>query len=395
MFNSFDMCLAPYPRRYTDYLGIDRVVDCPCGHCIECVKSIQDAWKCRLIEEDKVWRNCFFFTLTYRNSSLPLACDHSTGELISTACKSDVQKWLKRFRTNYYRLKAKEQGVTIKELKSSVRYSDFKPKFTYFICAEYGPNGTHRPHYHGLLFTDLPVRDVLPLFSDWRKRFGYVKFNRVKSSNKSVNKASAPANYVSKYCCKGEFASRVSDINAGLIEKAWRIMSKNIGAAYLTDEKVRYHRPSRRREVPGYPSIADACVDRLRYHDGQYLYKLPRYYKERIFYDVITENRLFVGKVKEPFGDGYLYSLVSRPVKRRAVRNTLPLEMQNVIRARAEKRYLDRFREYQSKDLSLTDSEIHLLLAKDDVQMVRARKVRLLSQANKFYNTNSLKNKYL
>ena len=67
----------------------------------------------------------------------------------SSACKADVQSWLKRLQA-VTRKRAKARGLHAKDIDRGA-YKHLKPKFSYFICAEYGPNGTHRPHY-GLLF---------------------------------------------------------------------------------------------------------------------------------------------------------------------------------------------------------------------------------------------------
>lgn len=87
----------------------------PCGKCAGCVKDAATAWSVRCYHEASLSdRNCFV-TLTYAEDRCP-------GSLV----KSDVQKWLKRVRS---------EGV----------------KLRYFACGEYGGQ-TRRPHYHVLVF---------------------------------------------------------------------------------------------------------------------------------------------------------------------------------------------------------------------------------------------------
>lgn len=382
------MCVNPYRTSYTDFTGRVRQVDAPCGKCVECIIDIQNSWKLRLIEEDKNWKLCYFFTLTYRDSALPHYVDRDTGELLSTALKSDIQSWLKRFRTNYYRVRAREMGVKIGDLRDLVEYDKYKPRFKYFICAEYGPNGTHRPHYHGLLFTDIPARYMCQLWKDWRFRCGFVNVKRIRGNNKSLNRSSAAANYCSKYCCKGEFDSRRADIESGKIEKAFRLMSKNIGSSYVTPDRIAYHKPTLiEARSHGYQTKAELAYSRLFYYDGDYKYKLPRYYRQKIFYTVISKEKLFYDFQKKTWS--------FRPVKRYAVRTLLPLQMLDYQQLRIDERYRERFKQLQSAYPAYSDTEIDLLIFGERSRMEAARSSRSRGKLNKFYFENKLKNKYL
>lgn len=378
------MCLCPVSVVVRDFYGNRRSMDVPCGKCVECVIRYQNMWKCRLIEEDRKWPFCYFFTLTYSDDCLPTVVDSDTGEVLSSACKKDVQSWLKRFRQRVVRRKAKERGIFCKDITHG-QYKFLKPKFSYFICAEYGPNGTHRPHYHGLLFTDLPYRYVSMLIGDWRVRFGFVNLKRVKAKNNSSSKVSAPANYVSKYCCKGEFSSRVEDIEVGLIEPAWRIMSKRIGDNYV-ERNRNYHKPPRRFYKSTEDYIA-ACVDRCFYFDGEYKYSLPRYWKERIFYNLVSYSQIYYDKKSK--------CCKVRQAKRYAARNEISARMQALVRDRIDQDYLERFALVKSLYPSWSDTEIdlHLLALEEDSR--KARKSFKLGKLNKFYLENKLKFKML
>lgn len=265
------MCVRPIVIKNPDvskFLGATLSV--PCGSCAECLKARQDQWKLRLMFECQQWKYVYFFTLTYNDDSLPI-----TDDGLSTACKNDVQGWIKRFRTNY-------------ERSTGVRLSS---KLKYFICAEYGPNGTHRPHYHGLFMTDLDEFQIAPLFNEWRERFGFVKADAIACDQ---GERQAVSNYVSKYCCKGEFASRVHDIEAGLIEKAWTIVSKGVGSSYCDNpQNKRYHVPFGRSSADCFrQENLDICIDRMKISfstpKGVFTYRMPRYYKERFYHSKMT-----------------------------------------------------------------------------------------------------------
>lgn len=304
------MCTSPVPRYVKSRtFGTYRWIDTPCGKCHECLKQRQNSWKLRLCEEAKNWSSVYFFTLTYREDTLPHNVDPDTGALLSSARKKHVQDWLKRMRERVSRMYGQRM-----EMK-------------YFVCAEYGPKptGTKRPHYHGVILTNHLYNDLYPSFYEWREEFGRMEFKRVTAKKKGDTVAAANsrvANYVSKYCAKGEFNSRKSDIEAGLIERAWFISSKNIGYSYVAS--MRDHFLS---YVPSLVDVAgDWCLEdfekfgpsfkhaafwsevddllrNMKVYNGLdgYGYRMPRYYRERIFLKrkVYKDVEPFTGKIKK------------------------------------------------------------------------------------------------
>lgn len=320
------MCVNPRLVKVTSRsFGVSRYIDAPCGHCVECLKRRQNDWKLRIVHESSYWSKLYFFTLTYSNDSLPCRVDYadlafpecyaefygtynqckdfaSDDMLIrSTARKDDVQRFLKRLRTNYERAKGKPLQMK------------------YFICAEYGPNpnGTKRPHYHGVIMTDAEYFDLLPEFNTWSDNYGRMEFKQVGYGRDQSSKV---ANYISKYCAKGCFESRLDDINAGFIERAWYIMSKNIGSRWLEDNMQHWLKyvPTclsisgdwRLEDVERFFSSGtdksvlcakeiDLLLDNFFVLDGDssYSYKMPRYYRERLlcvkksFYNVSIKKQ--------------------------------------------------------------------------------------------------------
>lgn len=226
------------------------VVQVPCGHCIECLKKRQNDWKLRIAHECAEWSHCYFFTLTYKNDMLPcrvvnrdeFGCVHYSGtfpdcqkfvdrfpfcdlEIVSSANKSEIQAFIKRMREDIVRK----------------YYNDGRWPMKYFICAEYGPNprGTKRPHYHGVILCNDAPEVLKPYFNLWEIIIGRIDFQEVGIGRED---RSSVANYISKYCAKGCFESRKEDIDHCLIEKAWTIMSKNIGGEWLKAHKQDYLR---------------------------------------------------------------------------------------------------------------------------------------------------------
>lgn len=321
------MCVNISPRVvYSRRTGDMMIVNAPCGHCVECLKKRQNDWKLRICHECESWSHSYFFTLTYRDDMLPCnvvfrdcvgdivfsgrkhSCEafinsglcFGTADIVSTACKKDVQDFIKRMREDMSRKLGKRWDMK------------------YFICAEYGPNpaGTKRPHYHGIILCNDDFNTLRPYFETWRINYGRIDFREVGIGRED---RSSVANYISKYCAKGCFESRKEDIDHKLIEKAWTIMSKNIGASWLAE-----HRKDYERFVPFCLSISgdwsvediekffaagtdesllalseiDNLILNLRVFDGKvHGYKMPRYYFDRIINKpVVYENIKCTGR---------------------------------------------------------------------------------------------------
>lgn len=103
----------------------------PCGKCDLCCYRKTKEMSFRCICESR-GNNCvpFFVTLTYNDYYLPK----------DGVSKSDCQKFMKRLR-----MQLKRNGYDV-ELR-------------YVLCAEYGKEGTFRPHYHILLW-NLPANNL-------------------------------------------------------------------------------------------------------------------------------------------------------------------------------------------------------------------------------------------
>lgn len=398
------MCTRPLDIRVKSRtFGTTRWISAPCGKCNECLKARQSAWKLRICEEGKNWVYFYFFTLTYRNDALPYNVNEETGELLSTARKSHVQSWLKRMREDICR----KHGFVTKEERNF---------FKYFICAEYGPKptGTKRPHYHGIFMSNLDYEVFAPYFSEWRDLYGRIEFKKVrvlrryKGDTLEAAKSRA-SNYVSKYCAKGEFNSRKDDIEKGLIERAWFISSKNIGSSYV--EKTRSSFYALVPDVIGvegdwqeeevyrlYKSCRDASVfqqverlvDNCKVYNGLdgYGYKMPRYYRERLF----MKRKTYIDKILTCNG------IKEKKTTRYVAENFLSVAMSVVVRVRSEeadyRALLGKLGERGCK-YPVYDKIMRLVLEVEADKEV-ARQIRekaATSKLSRFYSTNMFKHK--
>lgn len=104
---------------FVDYKSFDKndpdLITIPCGHCIECLLQKSNEWAYRICLEAKDYEDVCMVTLTY-------SFEFNDGNLH----KDHYQKWLKRMRKKYGKLR-------------------------YFLCGEYGSLHS-RPHYHCILF---------------------------------------------------------------------------------------------------------------------------------------------------------------------------------------------------------------------------------------------------
>lgn len=199
-----------------------REITVPCARCGFCLATKRSDWSQRLNVEWRYSSHSAFVTLTYANPHLRF--DNVSGVPRPQLVKADLQKWFKRVRKAGYR-------------------------FRYYAVGEYGSK-TYRPHYHVLLFGNVPEQ---VLRQTWDK--GVIHIGNVTQA--SVG-----------YCCKYIVNSKVSDMINGR-ERPFSIMSRKpgIGAQYLTNAMKAWHKSDRKNYM---------IVDGQKRH-------LPRYYKEKIF----------------------------------------------------------------------------------------------------------------
>ena len=279
------MCLHPkhivIPNPYPTIAYPEHTIelDVPCGKCLQCLKRRQSDYAIRLYNEVKDGRLMFFVTLTYNNSSLPLAITYKhidlvTGEILDstkpvllteedsspefvsfcrskilsmksgfqprvirgkcllgtdgigyyyevtpTLCRNHVQQWIKKCRIQYKR----DYGTNM--------------NFRVAYCGEYGPRGC-RPHYH-LIFIGASFEQIMYMLNYWR--FGYTNHKFVPMLNPDGSNArEIAARYIGKYVSKGKFDCE--SVKLGISEKGRLCNSKRFGTLQIDSKQIAYYR---------------------------------------------------------------------------------------------------------------------------------------------------------
>lgn len=290
------MCLSPIPITRT-IAGLTSVQFVPCGYCNECIKDRQNEYVIRTIEEASKKGIVWFFTLTYSDDHVPYTYDLDgeiidedpvTGEVffapnakLLSICNKDITSWKKRVRARLNKRRKKEGKEPL--------------KFSFLICGEYGPR-THRPHYHGL-FIGLSRSDMLEFKKDWENHYGFTLFKSVNVIPSSHhNDVESTARYVAKYICKSRDLEDENVLD-GKVQKPRKLVSPGYGLP--SKEKFNrmkdYHLcrdlfPTadldHMSKVKEPMRLIREIINRQKYNLNGKLYKLPRYYKRKIFYTV-------------------------------------------------------------------------------------------------------------
>lgn len=188
-------------------------VTVPCGHCEECRAFQRDQYACLCTLAAKQLGTMHFYTLTYRDSTVPVSPDG-----VLSLRRADVQAELKRFR-----------AALVRKYGHTVRF-----KMTFF--GEYGDR-THRPHYHLLTF-GLNDDQANMLADSWRDHFGFVHLDSIPFLNPDGSPAFVKvALYVSKYTAKQDVIPDF--IRGSLAELPRRQSSIGLGMDFSEQEFAR------------------------------------------------------------------------------------------------------------------------------------------------------------
>lgn len=204
----------------------------PCGKCEQCAKRRASEWSFRLMQEDKRSRSSSFITLTYATTHAPIT---RNGYL--SIKKRDLQLFFKRLRKAH----------------SGSKRSDIK----YYAVGEYGGK-LKRPHYHVILFN----AKIAEISKAWNK--GHVHYGSV---------SGASVGYTLKYISKPYKNFRMNDDR----EKPFSLMSKHLGANYLSAKMIRWHKVDLENRM--YVNL-----------EGGKKCTMPRYYKLRLYNDQEKEK---------------------------------------------------------------------------------------------------------
>lgn len=229
-------CLTPFMVRNPKFKGSDLFIPVPCGKCPACLARRTSAWSFRLVQHDKIARSSQFVTLTYENAPM-------SPNGFMTLVKADFQLFMKRLRM--------------------LQFGNSRSDIRYYCAGEYGGR-TMRPHFHVILFN--ADRELVQ--RAWPH--GFVHFGNV---------SAASVGYTAKYINKGKTIP-IHGRDDRLPECS--MMSKGLGANYMTSQMVAYHKAD----------ISRAFVTL----EGGVKASMPRYYRDKIFSDddKLVQQRLIV-----------------------------------------------------------------------------------------------------
>lgn len=249
----------PYRRfmKNVDRFNLDEYFFCnPCtGECFP-MYYLVGCGKCELCREDRANEWCFrAHCESSVSDTIPLFCTFTYAEdPPEGVVKKHVQDFLKRFRIRLHR----NYSLEMSKIKS----------LRYFFVAEYGtdPYKTHRPHYHAIIW-NMPYLDEHMLLSDRMTRdllidcwgHGFVK---------TLPLLSGGTSYVCKYMRKD------CPVPPGKNE-TFMLCSRRPGLGSEVCDKLTDFLRENWQETQ--VSVYD------RYTNSTFTYKLPDYFRTRIF----------------------------------------------------------------------------------------------------------------
>ena len=264
-------CQTPFHKKMELVKGVETgYMPFPCGKCPACVRRRVSGWAFRLNKQSEQSNSAHFVTLTYNDEHIK-----KTKNGFETLVKKDVQDFFKRLRK-----------LT-------------KQKISYYAVGEYGDTG-ERPHYHIILFNANPKI----VENAWKLNditLGNVHFGDV---------GDASVGYTLKYISKDK---KIPQFNGDDRQKEFALMSKGLGAGYLTDNMVKWHTKG---------NIENKVYLPLK--DGKKA-AMPRYYKDKL-YDkgqkfrigvfMRAESQKQVEELENQYGDLYNYKIAEETHKR-------------------------------------------------------------------------------
>ncbi len=255
-------CQTPFHKKMEIVKGVETgYMPFPCGKCPACIRRRVSGWAFRLNKQSEQSNSAHFVTLTYNDEHIK-----KTKNGFETLVKKDVQDFFKRLRK-----------LT-------------KQKISYYAVGEYGDTG-ERPHYHIILYNANPKI----VENAWKLNditLGNVHFGDV---------GDASVGYTLKYISKDK---KIPQFNGDDRQKEFALMSKGLGAGYLTENMVKWHTKG---------NIENKVYLPLK--DGKKA-AMPRYYKDKL-YDkgqkfrigvfMRAESQKQVDELQDKYGDLYYY----------------------------------------------------------------------------------------
>jgi len=219
----------------------ERVLMVPvgCGNCIECRKQKSRGWRIRLLEDIKNNKNGKFVTLTFSNASIkklsediPLKGYDLDNEVATRAVRWFLERWRKKY-------------------KKSLRH---------WFVSELGGNGTENIHLHGIVWTDIDLKEVERIW-----QYGFV-WKGKEVNGKIVNYVNnRTVNYIVKYVTKVDLKHK--------FYKSKILTSAGIGSGYNKSANS-YNNRFRGKDT----------VEHYRTDDGSKV-AMPVYWRNKLYDD--------------------------------------------------------------------------------------------------------------
>lgn len=145
----------------------------------------------------------------------------------------------------------------------------------------------------------------------------------------------------------------------------------------------RWHLPSLMNPYERVSKI----VDRAFYHEGSFKYKLPRYYRDRLYRKLCPCDARVWNQKKKCYEDKIVYRYKSA--------NVLSLQMQTEVRSRVLSLYEQRVAEFTAQFPHKSRAEIDVLISRSEESMRMDRQKNLYRKLSEFYNTKRFKHRKL
>lgn len=235
----------------------------PCGKCVECLKSRQNAWVYRLQRETSYNRHSFFVTLTYDAEHVPLRLkDGQEYENIQDMYKYQFMRY-----SDYIKNKSildcsmslfpLDLTNYLKRLRSKLP-EEYRIK--YFACGEYGDQ-FNRPHYHLLIFSNDDVGLYIECAISEAWPFGMVDIQPV---------ADGCIYYVTKYMLKGSNEKEPDDFCLRNFNRS----SQGLGITGFVKDYKYYNSNTK----------SDEFMKTVSLNNGEQIV-VPRYYRKTLLFD--------------------------------------------------------------------------------------------------------------
>lgn len=246
------MCTRPISVRKT-IAGrcVERVV--PCGKCEECREKQRSEVALLTLLESEFHDSFEYYTLTYRQDSLPLAettiidCDRTIVGYDRGRSFKRVDEFKDMCKPIEYSAGGEDFAICptlyrqdwkehMHRFRSACRRKGLSMDFSFIQFGEYGER-RKRPHFHAIFFGFTPEHTAI--FDElWERYFGNVKRFHVNRYNDDGSNAFVKVSkYVSKYVSKGDYLPQ--HVLDGYCEKPRRLSSIRYGRKHLDLEKLR------------------------------------------------------------------------------------------------------------------------------------------------------------